>query len=1287
MVLMYVKIMRTIVLNETYFIQNTNTNTNTNINTKYSFMKNIILTLCILIKYSNQTSMKTKISIPIKHVPECDLCVDPTMTETDTETCKRENFIKQCVPLLNIKNAGINLLNWDQTGYLWYDYTNTDTNAYIINKNFTIGPSPSTNNETISYEQKTMSYLNSYIGQKFNIPSIRHHNPINFDVYYLFVEQKPIFELLFKYIDHTKANIKNIQSIFSIDSNGHFLAMSFKFNIFSVSLLCNKFFEIIPLFLNDYNYTEQELIKHLSTVFEGFDLLSLYLLIDYYKSSLVQINNKYNSSIGDNGNNKEFVDYYNYFFKNVPVTNTNTDATKNFYKNSNPFEPIANIENGGTMKMTIEKIYKEFVKTIVFLRKMFVELNKLIVNYDKVFLMCVLSFRIREKLIASTWVFDINYHIDRIVDLSYETDDDQMTRMKIRNVYLHIGPELKEYTGVEYNGVEFTNCMENTILQFMKLLFYNNDERKYDMSIIRSLVRDEMCDDMIDIIENVEYENSTNFDTKWVDFLMKLPVKYRQVASTNANANTNTVIENYDLVMPNYGVEMRSSIKNFRIVLKMVFMDKYHNDNTTIFVNNILHSINPSYAFTMRSTQDNYGMFGTTCDMYIYGNYRMSISKGHSKFEHNVSTKTNLLMDIDVSYQDFDEYFDNHNNWHLIYIDIIGYLFYKYSSMPDKKMEQFIEGCMKQYPNIKLIEKYHIFAEYLNSRRISFVCMNHVIRHLVMFKDNGMGDLIQWEQLSAINNLDFWIRVIKTDHFIEDWNAMVIKNAEISNGDLTVWHFLAQKHWIDDNFWIYAIDKQAYKYWHKFSARDKSVFDTMFQNEYSWKTFWNKYFSANPNDMSICEKWHLNESRTWSMASVVIKIPEFWINVFKNGFQTKWTDGSQPYSGLMRRINDYAFWNWIIDNGLCLNWFVHENDAWFDAVEHLHDKNFWIKTIDKQLYLSWNIKKNTFEHDGKTVWHELALHNKNMIFWYKVFDVVSDNELDDWYILDDKYETVWDNFLKQNIDTNVLMKILDKNVCNGWNINQLWIKAIKNISNVDFWKKVIERQLYESWLGVVTTTYGRDTMWHLIVQTIKDIGFWDRVFDIVPKNVLDNVLNVHNDFRETPWKLFLSNQYVDENLMLKILDKGLCNDWCTNGLFEYMLERPKLRNFTLFWYRVLEKKLYENCDWGMLVDKIDGKCWDKFIENDLYIGLTDAHLKALDEYYGVCDEQDIGPYQKFCAYVKQRFPSIGLDSGTMSGTELNGGNSIKINHYKKYIKYKNKYMELKKNISNTNTWN
>lgn len=682
----------------------------------------------------------------------------------------------------------------------------------------------------------------------------------------------------------------------------------------------------------------------------------------------------------------------------------------------------------------------------------------------------------------------------------------------------------------------------------------------------------------------------------------------------------------------------------------------------------------------------------TTCDICIYNSYRMSINQGHAKFENNTKTKTNLLMNIDMSYKDYDEYFDSRDNWHLIYIDIIGYLFYKYSSISDKKIQQFIAECVKQYPNIKLIEKCDIFAEYLNNHRISFACINHAIRHLVMFKDDGMGNLIKWKQLMIIEDRDFWSKIIKTDRFIEDWNTMVIKNAGTLHDNLTVWHYLANRHVIDYDFWIYAIDKQAYKYWHKFSEIGLSVFDTMFQNRYIWKTFWNNYFSANPNDMSICENWHLNNSSTWLNASSAIIIPEFWINVFKKRFQPK----SISFGNLMHNINGNLFWNWIIDNGLCSYWDTYGNDAWFDAVRYLHDENFWIKTIDKQLYLSWH-EKNTIEHNGKTVWHELAIHNKNMIFWYKVFDVVSNDELNNWYISDGKHNTVWDYFLKQNIDTRVLLKILDRHVYNGWDIEQLWIKAIENITNVDFWKKVIERQLYELWSNIVTKD-GHDTMWHLIAQNIKDIGFWDRIFDIVPKNVLDNVLNVRNDSYITPWMLFLKNPNINEKIMLKILDKGFCEDWCTNGLFIHMLERAKLRNFTLFWYRVLEKKLYENCslgDWNKMITKIGGISWDKFIENELYIGLSYARLKILVEYYDACNEQDIELYQKFCAYVKQQASSIDLNTntvtvsgtgtGTVTGTEteLNGGNPIKNNHYKKYIKYKNKYILLKEKLDKT----
>lgn len=1191
--------------------------------------------------------MKSNISIPIKNVPNCNECVntEDDQGEPNIDICKRQNFINQCVPLLNVKNSGVNILNWDQTGYLWYDRTNNET--YTINKNFTISPSDFF---VLQYKQKNISFLENYIGDQFDLLT-SNRDIISFDIYHLFIDQKPIFELLFKYIINTDANIKNIQSIFSIDSNGKFLGLSFKFNIFNLSLMCNKFFEIIPLFVNDYG--EKELIKHLAEIFKDFDLLSLYLLIDYYKSSLTQINNKYNSLMGNadaNTDSQEFIEYYDDFFKNSFIKEGN--VTNGFYKNANPFVPMANIERGQTMKMTVEKIYKEIAKTIMFMRKMFVELNRIIINYDKVFLMCLLSFRMREKLIAGTWAFDINYCIDFIMENTTGLVHDIS---KISQMYLKSGPELKEYTRVTYKGVEFSNCMENTMLQFMKLLFYNGDKKKYDMTIIDLLVREQLQAVMTDIFNNIEYENNNVFDAKWVDFLLNLPHEYQKITDS-------PTFENYSLKMPEYNLEIKSSVKNFMIILKTVFMDKYHDDDLNVFVNNILKAINPSYTSVISTMQHEYGITSAVCKFYIYNNYNMSIKTGHAKFENIEKPIMNMMMAIDQSYNDFRSYFVDKKNTFLIYDDIVGYLFYTYSEITNEKMQKFVEECLKQCDRIKLKNKYTIFSTYVYN--MSLGVMKNMINNMEMLKNNNLDDLIFWESLLTINKHDFWNMTFDKNCLVDDWNSLVVKNSGTSNCQQTVWHYLTSIN-VKHKFWIDAMDKQAYKYWHSFNQSDTSVFDLMFAHGLYWSIFWNDYFKINPSNLYICENWHLNNSKTWENSASVIFIVDFWINVINNDFQTKWPNSMGVYFNLMRNINDSVLWNLIIDKGMCSSWNIYSNDAWYDAVKYIQDENFWIKTIDKQLYLSWDMP-NDIDYDGKTVWHELAIYMKNMTFWNKVFDVLTNDDFSDWYNKDNRHDTVWHYFLKQKIDESVLMKIIDKDLCNGWDTDNLWFLATNHITNVNFWKKVIDKKFYESWSNLVTPN--GDTIWHLLVYRISDISFWNEVFDVVPTNIIDNVFNVPNKDRATPWILFLTFPNCDEELMLKILEKGLCDNWCSNGLFIRMV-RSEQCNYIRYWDEVLSKKLYDKCSiirWTELLNNINSKCWDKFIKNGLYRELSDDFFKIFIKYYDVNEEEINNLYPEYCTYVKQRL--------NMEKNELTGGGK---NYYEKYIKYKNKYTSLK----------
>ena len=55
-----------------------------------------------------------------------------------------------------------------------------------------------------------------------------------------------------------------------------------------------------------------------------------------------------------------------------------------------------------------DDIIEELVEQIIIYKSIFEKINNLILNFDKLFLMSILSFRLKEGLIGNTWPFDKN---------------------------------------------------------------------------------------------------------------------------------------------------------------------------------------------------------------------------------------------------------------------------------------------------------------------------------------------------------------------------------------------------------------------------------------------------------------------------------------------------------------------------------------------------------------------------------------------------------------------------------------------------------------------------------------------------------------------------------------------------------------------------------------------------------------------------------------------------------------------------------------------------------------
>ncbi len=123
-----------------------------------------------------------KSNLPIKKTDFCSECLNCANTNQCSK-CARKCFTTECVPLTNVINARINILNWEKTDYMWYNGEMSQT--FAINKNF----------ELEAYEGEKINHehflINDYLISKLNENIIINmiDNEIKIPIYYMFVNK------------------------------------------------------------------------------------------------------------------------------------------------------------------------------------------------------------------------------------------------------------------------------------------------------------------------------------------------------------------------------------------------------------------------------------------------------------------------------------------------------------------------------------------------------------------------------------------------------------------------------------------------------------------------------------------------------------------------------------------------------------------------------------------------------------------------------------------------------------------------------------------------------------------------------------------------------------------------------------------------------------------------------------------------------------------------------------------------------------------------------------------
>jgi len=126
-------------------------------------------------------------------VSGCRKCINNNNCE---DFANRKEFINKCIPFVNMIESKINILNFDQTNFIYYDDNNTET--YYLDKDFilkkpTILTLPIYNFITLNTILKIISQNLIINNSKIKIPLYYMFTNTNNSIFNLFICQYNLF--------------------------------------------------------------------------------------------------------------------------------------------------------------------------------------------------------------------------------------------------------------------------------------------------------------------------------------------------------------------------------------------------------------------------------------------------------------------------------------------------------------------------------------------------------------------------------------------------------------------------------------------------------------------------------------------------------------------------------------------------------------------------------------------------------------------------------------------------------------------------------------------------------------------------------------------------------------------------------------------------------------------------------------------------------------------------------------------------------------------------------------
>jgi hypothetical protein len=517
---------------------------------------------------------------------------------------------------------------------------------------------------------------------------------------YLFINQVEIFNLIIIIFKHTLINPSNnsksqiqkdtstLKDIFNFDTEFNFIGLSYRFNIFNLSLFTNTFFEIVELILDNLESDKktdiETKLKEIYNLDKKQMIINLYDLI-YYRFCFNIITKKINNLYETRLNNLYSIDNSGPYVSDcIKILKNEEGLLVN-----NTQEDTNTQENTNTKYNDVISILAKQLLLIIDTLKTGQELFK---NDDisKVFLFAILSYRLTNRYIYGTWAFSPKYILDyfngkkstKILSKKLKLDTPTL-KPNFVNTYLSLN--LVEYSRVSYKNKTFSNCVENAFLQFLKVIFWNDEIGEYNYDKIKQKIKEEYQPKIYKILqETKDYdETSQKFSDKWLDFLYNL-IKPKFISDTCELCScdiTNLYEFLYKLFKININELTISNIDFFRLIDDKLSMES-NNDTTT----NIILSDGPTITDIPNIYKYNDNI------LLKYGQYTLEITVSHSKVVKNDSDNE---IHIEIINKDFSiilkyhyilkykyfllllllQYFNNEDTQPIVFTIIMKYLY------------------------------------------------------------------------------------------------------------------------------------------------------------------------------------------------------------------------------------------------------------------------------------------------------------------------------------------------------------------------------------------------------------------------------------------------------------------------------------------------------------------------------------------------------------------------------------------------------------------------------------